>query len=400
MFEPFIYFLRAYGLKVSLNEWITLMEALEHDLCYSSLTGFYSICRAVLIKSEADMDKFDLAFLSYFRGIEPPEQLPEVFWKWLSEDVAVRDIKDKKMVDDYLLELEELQKRFEDRKKEQKERHDFGSYWIGTGGTSTMGHGGYHERGIRAGGEGRHKTAVQIAGERNYIDFREDSALNVRSFQMAFRRLRQYAANAECRRTELDLDETVKKTGDKAGLLSIEWKKPRRNTVKLIVLFDSDGSMLPYNRLCGRLFQSVNKSNHFQDLKTYYFHNCVYEHLYTSPECLRGDWIDTERVLKNLSCEYRLIIVGDAAMAPSELMSKGGNSFIGLYNEIPGITWLHRLKNHYEKSVWLNPVPESKWKTVYGNQTLQIIRQVFPMYELTLEGLEAGIKKLMAYRMP
>ena len=400
MFEPFVYLLRAYGLKVSLNEWITLTEALEHDLCNSSLTGFYRLCRAILIKSEADMDKFDLAFLSYFRGIEPSEQLPEVFWKWLSEDVAVRDIKDKKMIDDYLLELEELQKRFEDRKKEQKERHDFGNYWIGTGGTSTMGHGGYHERGIRAGGEGRHKTAVQIAGERNYIDFREDSTLNVRSFQMAFRRLRQYAANAECRREELDLDETVKKTGDNAGRLSIEWKKPRRNTVKLMVLFDSDGSMLPYHRLCGRLFQSVNKSNHFQDLKTYYFHNCVYEHLYTSPECLRGDWVDTERVLKNLSREYRLIIVGDAAMAPSELMSKGGNSFIGLYNEIPGITWLNRLKNNYEKSVWLNPVPESKWKTVYGNQTLQIIRQVFPMYELTLEGLESGIKKLMAYRMP
>lgn len=398
MFEPFFYLLRSYGLKVSLNEWMALMEALEQDLTCSSLTGFYRLCKAVLVKSEADMDQFDLAFIAYFRGIEHQDQLNDAFWKWLSEDVKVRDINDKSVLDDYLLELEELQKRFEERKKEQKERHDGGNYWIGTGGTSTMGHSGYHERGIRVGGESRHKTAVQIAGERNFMDFRQDHMLSIRSFQMAFRKLRQYAANTNIKRSELDIDETVNKTGDNAGMLSLAWKRPRRNTVKLMVLFDCDGSMLPYNRICKRLFQSVSKSNHFQDLKIYYFHNCVYDQLYTSPACQRGEWIDTEWVLKNLNREYRLIIVGDAAMASSELMSKGGNAVIGLYNEIPGIAWLNRLRKYYEKSIWFNPVPEEKWQTVYGNQTLQIIREIFPMYGMTLNGLEAGIKKLMVAR--
>jgi uncharacterized protein with von Willebrand factor type A (vWA) domain len=398
MFEPFVYLLKSYGLKVSLNEWMILMEALYQGLGHSSLTGFYRLCKAVLVKSEAEIDKFDMAFIAYFRGIEHPDQLNEVFWKWLSEEIKVKDIDEKSMLDDYLLELEELQKRFEERKKEQKERHDGGNYWIGTGGTSTMGHSGYHERGIRVGGEGRYKTAVQIAGERNFIDFREDHVLSIRSFQMAFRKLRQYAANTDSERSELDIDETVKQTGDHAGLLSLEWKKPRRNTVKLIILFDSDGSMLPYNRLCSRLFQSISKSNHFQDLKIYYFHNCVYEHLYTSPACRNGEWIDTEWMLKNLNRDYRLIIVGDAAMAASELKSKGGNAVLGLYNEIPGIAWLNRLRKHYVKSIWFNPVPEGKWQTVYGNQTVQIIREIFPMYGLTLNGLESGIKKLMVSR--
>jgi uncharacterized protein with von Willebrand factor type A (vWA) domain len=187
MFLDFFFLLRARGLDVSLNEWLSLIEALDKGLCKSGLLNFYHLCRSILIKSESDYDKFDMTFAEYFQGITSEEDLPPEFWDWLNNDVKVRDINDKKMLDGFVLELEELLARFKERMEEQKERHDGGNYWIGTGGTSTMGHSGYHERGIRVGGESRHKNAVQIAGERNFIDFRQDAILGIRNFQMAFR---------------------------------------------------------------------------------------------------------------------------------------------------------------------------------------------------------------------
>jgi hypothetical protein len=398
MFLSFFYLLRARGLVVSLNEWLALIEALDKGLCKASLLNFYHLCRSILVKSEADYDKFDLAFAEYFKGIETPEDIPEEFWNWLNKDVRTRDASDKTMPDDFLLELEELQKRLKERIAEQKERHDGGNYWIGTGGTSTMGHSGYHERGIRVGGEGRHKNAVQVAGERNFKDFRQDNILDIRQFQMAFRKLRQYSSRLDGAKTELDIDGTVDETCENAGNLRLVWERPRKNTVKLLLLFDSDGSMMPYSQLCNRLFQAVSKSNHFKDLKVYYFHNCIYEHLYTSPHCRRGEWIDTEWVLKNLSSEYKVILIGDGTMAPSELMSKGGNCYVGLYNEIPGIEWLGRFKSKYPKNIWLNPIPEREWEYTYGSRTLLKLKEMFPMYELTVDGLETGIKKLLVSR--
>jgi len=390
--------IRARGLKVSFNEWMMLIEAVDKGLADSSLTGFYNLCRNVIVKSEADYDKFDIAFAEFFHGIESPEDLPDEFWDWLNSDVKVKDINDTSMIDDYLLELEELQKRFEERKEEQKERHDGGNYWIGTGGTSTMGHSGFHERGIRVGGESRHKRAVQIAGERNFRDFRQDNILNIRQFQMAFRKLRQYSSRIDEQKTELDIDKTIEETSDHAGSLRLVYEKPRKNTVKLLVLFDSDGSMMPYSRLCNRLFQAVSRSNHFKDLKVFYFHNCVYEKIYTTPRCRRGEWIDTEWLFKNLSEEYKVIFVGDATMAPSELISKGGNTVIGLYNQIPGAEWLTRFKKKFHKCIWLNPLLEHEWAYVYGNYTIDIVRNIFPMFELTVDGIESSIKKLLVNR--
>lgn len=395
MFLEFFYFMRARGLKVSLNEWMVLIEALEKGLAGASLTGFYYLCRSILIISEADYDKFDTIFAAYFQGVETPEDLPAEFWKWLSEDVRIRDIDDKGDGDDFLRELDELMQMFRERIEEQKEKHDGGNYWIGTGGTSTMGYGGYNRQGIRTGGEGRHRSAVQIAGERNFKDFRQDTILDIRQFQMAFRKLRQYSSRVEGAKTELDIDQTIDATCENAGMLSLVYDKPRKNTVKVLLLIDSDGSMLPYSRLCNRLFQAMRKSNHFKDLKVYYFHNCIYDNLYTTPYCKRGEWIETDWVLKNLDSEYKVIFVGDASMAPSELYRKGGNSFIGLYNQELGIEWLKKFQKKYKKKIWLNPIEESSWDWTYGYQTIQAIKEVFPMFELTLDGLEAGIKKLL-----
>jgi len=395
MFLDFFYLLRARGLSISLDEWLSLIEAMDRGLCKSSLLNFYHLCRSILIKSESDYDKFDMIFAEYFQSIEFESDLPEEFWKWLNSDVQVRDENDKTMLDDFLLELDELLERFKERMKEQKERHDGGNYWIGTGGTSTMGHSGYHQRGIRTGGKGRHKSAVQVAGERNFRDFRQDNVLDIRNFQMAFRKLRQYSARVEGEKTELDIDETIDETCNNAGNLKLVYSKPRKNTVKLLLLFDSDGSMLPYSDLCNRLFQAVSKSNHFKDIKVYYFHNCIYDNLYTTPMCRRGEWIDTHWALRTLDSEYKVIFVGDGAMAPSELSKKGGNTVIGLYNEEPGVEWLNKFKKRFKKVVWLNPIRERDWEYTYGRHTLLQIKEIFPMFELTIDGLEKGIKKLL-----
>jgi hypothetical protein len=395
LFLQFFYLLRAKGLSVTLNEWLTLIEAMDKGLAGSSLTGFYHLCKSILVKSETEFDKFDAVFAEYFRGISTPEDLPDEFWKWLNEDVRERDINDKTVMDDFLLELDELLKRFQERMEEQKERHDGGNYWIGTGGTSTMGHSGYNERGIRAGGESRHKSAVQVAGERHFKDFRQDTILDIRQFQVAFRKLRQYSSRMEGDRTVLDIDQTVDKTCDSGGMLKIVYDKPRKNTVKLLLLIDSDGSMMPYSQLCNRLFQAASKSNHFKDMKVYYFHNCIYDYLYTTPVCRRGEWVDTNWVLGNLNSEYKVIFVGDAAMAPFELFRKGGNNVIGLFNEEPGIDWLNKFKRRYKKQIWLNPIEAKYWENLYGRETLHEIGEIFPMFELTLDGLERGIKKLL-----
>jgi uncharacterized protein with von Willebrand factor type A (vWA) domain len=395
MFLPFFYLLRSRGLKVSVHEWLSLMDAISQGLVRASFTNFYHLLRATLVKREADFDKLDAAFLEYFEGIQSPEDIPEEFLKWLAQDELERDINDKKVLDDYVRELEELLQIFEERKAEQREKHSGGNYWIGTGGTSTMGRGGYNPAGIRVGGTSRHKTALQVAGERKFKDFRDDRELDIRSFQVALRKLRQYSARVDTGERELDIDETIEETSDNAGLLKIVYKKPRKNTVKLLLLFDSDGSMYAHRDLTNKLFQAVSKENRFKDLKVYYFHNAIYEHIYTDPYCRRGAWVETEWLMKNLGPEYKVIFIGDAAMAPSELLRPGGNVYIGLWNEEPGIKWLRRLKKHYANSIWLNPIPEADWDWTYGSETIKIVGDTVPMYPLTVEGIEAGIKELL-----
>lgn len=395
MFIEFFYLLRFRKVKVSIDEWLMLLDAMDKGLVEPSLKSFYNLCRNVLIKNEADYDAFDMVFVEFFSAIENAEDLPEEFYKWLSEGVKVRDINDKDTSESIIFEFEELLRQLKERIQEQKGKHDGGNYWIGTGGASPMGHSGYHPQGIRVGGESRHKSAVQIAGERHFKDFREDAVLDTRSFQMAFRKLRQYSSRVNTAETELDLEATIKETGDNAGNLKIVMKKPRKNTVKLLLLFDSDGSMLYYSRLSNQLFQAVSKSSHFKDLKVYYFHNCIYDHLYTTPYCRRGEWVETEWLMRTLPSDYKLIFVGDGTMAPSELFRRGGNVELGLFNEELGIDWLKKIKNRYEKAIWLNPIDQRRWDTIYGAYTLNAIRDVFPMYQLTVDGLEQGIKKLL-----
>lgn len=394
MFTDFFYLIRSTGLSVSPDEWLCLMEALDEGLAGNSLTEFYYLCRSILIKSESDYDRFDMAFAEYFKGVETETGLPPELLKWLEEGSAAGEPSDMPLsAKEY--GFEELMSMFRQRLSEQKERHDGGSYWIGTGGTSPMGHGGYNPSGIRVEGESRHKSAVQVAGERNFQDFRSDLSLDTRQFQMALRRLRRFSSRTEAERTELDIDGTIDATCSNAGLLKLVYEKPRKNTVKLLLLMDSGGSMTSYSRLCSRLFQAAHQSTHLKDLKIYYFHNCVYDYLYTSPSCRSGQSVETERVFHNLDSEYRVIFVGDAAMSAYELTARGGNIEWSVYNEEPGIIWLHKFKERYSRCIWLNPIPEDRWERAYGAYTIKMVRNIFPMYPLSLDGLDRGIGKLM-----
>lgn len=394
MFTHFYYELKNQGLPVSMNEWDALLEALETGLCASSLTGFYSLCRAVLVKSEAHYDRFDLAFARFFEGVETPEGLPDQIWEWLDKELPVREITEEMRRNHQQLDLDEMKRMLEERLKEQHEEHHGGSHWVGTGGTSPFGHSGYHPGGIRIGGQYNNLSAVKVAGMRRFQEFRADETLGVRQFQVALRKLRQFTSRLEGAKTELDVDATIDKTCQNAGRLELVWERPRENSIKVLLLMDAGGSMVSYSRLCNQLFTAVHRSNHFKDLKVFYFHNCIYDWLYNSPECRKNDYINTSYILNNLGSDYRVIIVGDASMSPYELMRQGGVIDWDLYNDRAGIEWLRELRRQFEYSVWLNPIPRKYWDWVEGAFTIKKINEVFPMQELTIDGLQAAIAAL------
>jgi hypothetical protein len=398
VFIDFFYLLRSHGLKVSFNEWMLLMEALSKGLAHNSLLGFYYLSRALLIKTEADFDQFDQVFLEYFENVTTFDEIPQEFFDWLREPKEMKPYDPNEVDGRTSFDLEKLRKMLEERLEEQHGRHDGGQYWVGTGGTSVLGHGGYAKTGIRVGGEGGKRHALQVAGERSFKDFREDNTLDLRSFQMAFRHLRQFTAVQEGPKDELDLEGTIKETSDAGGFLKLKFDYPRKNGVKVLLLFDAGGSMRPYSRICSQLFQAVDQANHFRDLKIYYFHNCVYDELYSLPSLVYDTAVKTQWLLNNLDREYKVIFVGDAAMAPSELYSIGGSISYGQYNQEAGIQWLLRLKNRFDKLVWLNPIPEEHWAYDYGAETISTIGQLFPMHHLSAEGLTRALKYLIAAR--
>lgn len=398
MFTAFFYLLRARGLKVSLNEWMSLIEALDKGLHGSSFTGFYYLCRSVLVKSEADFDKFDGAFLEFFKDMELTDELPQELLDWLEnpKETPGDTFDMERAMQNEWLSQEEIQKMFLERLQEQKEEHNGGSYWIGTGGVSVFGNSGFSPRGIRVGGEGGQRRAFQVAGERKFRDFRDDNTLDIRQFQMAFRRLRQFSARADEARTEFDIDGTIRETCDNAGNLKVVYDRPRKNTVKILLMMDSGGSMDYYSRLCSALFQAVSKSNHFKDLQVFYFHNCIYSKVFKDPRMRPGSAIPTEWILRNISSEYKVIIVGDAQMEPSELLNSSYYSY-GARDDVPGIEWLNRFREKYPHIVWLNPSERPYWGGWWA-KTYDIIHKDFDMYRLTLEDLNSALKKLMVNR--
>ena len=399
MFTSFFYLLRARGLKVSLNEWMSLMEALRLGLHGATFTGFYYLCRAVLVKSEADFDKFDGAFLEFFKDMErATDELPKELMDWLNKPREELDgsFSEADLLRNMGLSEEEIRRLFEECLRDQFEQHNGGSKWIGTRGASPFGNNGQIDKGIRVGGKSQKRSAFQVAGERKFRDFREDNTLDTRQFQMAFRRLRQFSARADEAKTEFDVDGTIRETCDNAGNLKVVYDKPRRNTVKVMLLMDSGGSMDYYSRLCSALFQAVRNSNHFKDLQVFYFHNCIYSRIFKDPRMRPSSAIQTEWILQNISSEYRVIIVGDAQMDPYELMDGGWYSY-GSKEKVSGLEWLHRFREKYPHLVWLNPSEPPNWGGWWG-KTYEVINKDFDMYRLTLDDLNAALKTLMVNR--
>lgn len=399
MFTKFFYICKNKGLSISLTEWISLIEALDKGLAGSSLTQFYYLSRMILVKSETEYDKFDQAFEETFKGIKSEDALTKQMLRWLdkSELVEMVEEKDKFRMNEQDgifndLSKDEVEKKFKERLKDQDSEHNGGSFWIGAMGKTYFGNTGGAAGGIRVGGTTGYQTAFAVIGAKKYRDFRDDRIIDNRQFQMALRKLRQFSTKLDIPKTELDINGTIDKTCNNGGYLQIEMQKPRKNAVKLLLLMDSGGTMIPYSNLLNELFQSVHRSNHYKDVKTYYFHNCIYSHLYTSPECDNGDWIETEWMFRNVDSDYKVIIVGDAAMAPEELYSDTGN-YRGPNGGLSGYEWLQLMKRHYKKIVWMNPkmAPgHAPWR-----EAETAVKELIPMYKLTVKGLNEAMKKLM-----
>ena len=399
MFYPFFQVCKAKGLRVTMSEWLTLQNALEQGMAGSSLTQFYYLARMILVKSETDFDKFDMAFEECFKGVKSENEVTSQMLRWLDKSDMMELAHEEarahlnQIEDNTVIDKEDVEQTFKDRLRDQNEEHNGGSFWIGTMGKTSFGNMGGNVGGVRVGGRTGYQSAFSVIGARKYKDFRDDRVLDNRQFQLAFRRLRQFSTKLDIPKTELDIPGTIDKTCNNGGCLQIVMEKPRKNAVKLLLLFDSGGTMIPYSRLMNDLFQAVNKSNHFKDVKCYYFHNCIYSKLYKTPECENGEWVDTEWMFRNLDSDYKVIIVGDAAMAPEELYSDSGN-YRGPNGGLSGYEWLQLMKKHYKKIVWMNPkmAPgRAPWR-----EAETAIKNIFPMYKLTVKGLNEGMIKLMA----
>ena len=395
MFLTFFYLLRASGINVSLGEWLTLMEGLRMDLHDSTLSGFYTLCRSVLLHSEADFDRFDQVFLEFFKDVKHVDEVPPEMLKWLEHPEL--DLVELERLSEIIgLSVEEIERMFAERLRGQDAEHNGGRKWVGTEGYTPFGHRGKQLGGIRVGGKSSYHSAYRVAGERKYRDWRKDNTIDSRQFQMAFRSLRQLSSNSDEPKTELDIDATIRKTCDNAGNLSIEFTRPRKNALKLMLLMDSGGSMDYYRELCSLLFQSVSKAGRFKDLKVYYFHNSPGKRLYLDPTLDWRNSVLTEWVMNNIPSDYKVIIVGDASMSMQELLP----SYNWWKSDVPensGLALLLELKRRYPHIIWFHPQPRPAYSS-YWTQTFELLEKYFDMYQLSIDGMTKGMKKLMVRR--
>lgn len=387
MFIDFFHQLKANKVPVGLNEYLTWLDALRQGCSHSNMIDFYYVTRALLVKSENNFDRFDQVFATYFEGKEFHPDFNDQLEEWLKNAIEKRNFTPEELTNLKEHDLDELRKMLEERLKEQKERHDGGNKWIGTGGTSPFGHGGYNPAGIRIGGQGGNRSAVQIASERRFQNYRSDRILDVRQIKMALKKLRKWTK--EGNPDELSIHSTIDQTCRNGGDIELVFEHSRRNNIRILMLMDVGGTMDPFVQLVENLFSALHASTHFKDFRHYYFHNCIYDKVYPTAELRQG--IPTDELFRKFNEEYRLIIVGDAAMSPYELFSAGGIINYFEHNPSPGIEWLKRVSDHFHKSVWINPEQMKYWD---WTETNRVIRQIYSMFPLTLEGLDDAVKEL------
>lgn len=387
MFIQFFYLLRQYGVPVSTRELIDLNQAIVNNLVFADMAQFYQLARLVMVKDERYFDKFDRAFQAYFNQIESLDidtlltQLKQLPKDWLDLELLEKHLSPEQR--DALKKagsLDELMKMLEERLREQHKKHQGGNRMIGTGGTSPFGAFGDHPEGVRIGGPGRKRSAVKVWEQRHYRNLDADQQLETRQMQLALRRLRKFARQGAAE--EFDIHTTINQTARK-GMLDVQYVPERRNRVKVLMLFDIGGSMDSYIASCERLFAAAKAE--FKHLEFFYFHNCIYDYVWKDNHRRQDSRINTLDLFQKYGQDYRVIVVGDASMAPYELHTVGGS--VEYHNDESGVVWLQRLRAHFDKTAWLNPEHQGYW---HYTQTIQQIAQLFEqhMYPMTLTGIE------------
>lgn len=388
MLIDFFLHLKSKQLPVSTKEFLTLLEAMQAGLSNHNIDDFYVLSRACLIKDEKHYDKFDLAFGEYFKGITalpglagdiPEDWLKYISSRYLSEEARAAL---EKMGLDKL--LEEFRKRLE----EQKGRHQGGNKWIGTGGSSPFGHSGYHPEGIRVGGPSAgHRTAIKVWEQREFRNLDDTLELGTRNIKVALKQLRHFARSGAA--DELDLDGTIASTARNAGWLDLKMRPERRNAIKVLLFLDVGGSMDDHILQCEALFSAARSE--FKHLEHFYFHNCIYDHVWRDNRRRHNEAVPLYDVMHKYGSDYKLIIVGDASMAPSEILHPNGN--VEYNNPEAGQVWMQRLLAAYPHAVWLNPEAEHMWQYT---RSIGLMRELMQarMYPLTLEGLTSAMRTL------
>src|SRR6516162_7148375 len=390
MFLQFFTSLRDAQVPVTLREYLTLMEALDADLAEQTVENFYYLSRAALVKDERNLDKFDRVFGTVFKGLESLSDIAgkaEIPAEWLKK-LAEKYLTEEEKAKLEALGWDKLMETLRERLREQKGRHQGGSKWIGTAGTSPFGAYGYNPEGIRIGQEGnRNFRAVKVWDKRDFKDLDGEIELGTRNIKIALRRLRKFARTGAAE--EFDLDNTIRGTAEK-GYLDIRLRPERRNAVKVLLFFDIGGSMDWHIKLVEELFSAAKTE--FKHMVHFYFHNCLYEHVWKENRRRHSDRTPTWDVLHTYPHDYKVIFVGDASMSPYEIAMPGGA--VEHMNEEAGQVWLDRVTRTYPHAVWLNPVPEERWAYTHS---IEIIRKLFAgrMFPLTLDGLEAAMKELV-----
>ncbi len=389
MLVDFFLHLKAAKLPVSTREFLTLLEALERGVVSNDIDDFYVLARTCLVKDETLYDRFNLAFGSYFKGIDSifdiRAEIPE---EWIRKMIEGTLTDEQKALVKALGGWDKLMETLKARLEEQRARHQGGSKWIGTAGTSPFGAYGFNPEGIRIGQEGgRNRSAIKVWDERTFRNLDDSVELNTRNIKIALRRLRRFAREGVPE--ELDMPGTIEGTAKNAGWLDLHLVPERRNRVKVMLFLDVGGSMDPHIQLCEELFSAAKTE--FRHLEYFYFHNCVYDYVWRDNRRRRNERIPTFDILHKYGPDWRLIFVGDAAMSPYELLQPGGS--VEYINDEPGIAWLKRLFDAYRHTIWLNPEPERSWN--YTRSTQMVLEALGPrMFALTLDGLQKGITAL------
>ena len=387
MLIDFFYTVKQAGVPASIKEFLTLLEAMDKQVISPSLDEFYFLSRLTLVKDEAHFDKFDRAFGAYFKGIETIfEKRPEIPLEWLVKQLQ-RDLTPEQKAAIEKFGYDKLMDRLKQLLEEQKERHEGGSKWIGTGGVSPFGHGGFNPEGIRIGGKGGQRSAVKVWEEREYKDYDGERELGTRNIKVALRRLRRFAR--EGLDEELALDDTIRATASNAGYLDIRMQPERKNKIKVLMLFDVGGSMDDHIARTEELFSAARTE--FKNMEFFYFHNCVYDYLWKNNRRRHAERFPTWDVLRKYTPDTKLIFVGDATMSPYEIVQPGGS--VEYNNAEAGAEWLQRFTGTFPHFVWLNPEPEGPWQY---RQSIALIRQLMNnrMFPLTMDGLEGAMRLL------